>query len=42
MISGFFKESLEIITEHVSLSAVPVRAAKGVSFMKTKQGKEMN
>ena len=36
MISGSFKANLEIITEHVSLSAVPVNAAIGVP-VKTKK-----
>ena len=37
MVRGFFKESLETMTEHVAASAVPVNAAKGVPVRKPRK-----
>ena len=35
MIKGSFKESFELMTEHGSLSSVPVRGAQGVPIKNT-------
>ena len=37
MVRGFFKESLETMTEHVAASAVPVNAARGVPVRKPRK-----